>query len=1339
MPALGEYPPTASETAQPPTGPSDVTESQGETSLDAETQQKFTERDRLWTQALELRSAGKLAEAVEPLIQVLAIERDVLGDEHLDVAATWEELAQVYRDLEKFDDAKGACRRVLVITTKLLGADHWRVTDASLALADVARWQALSSVQWTELATADRLHVQAFDHSKAGRYAEAIKLAQRALGIRRTILGEQHPDCALSLNSLAWLYQEIRDYARAEPLYEQALKIRKQALGEQHPYYALSLNNLAWLYQARGYYARAEPLYKQALVIRKQALGEQHPYYAHSLHNLAWLYQEIGEYARAEPLYKQALQIRKQALGEEHPEYAASLNNLALLYQSMGDYARAEPLYKQALEIRKQAPGDQHPDYATSLNNLALLCQEMGDYARAEPLYKQALEIRKKALGELHPDYATSLSSLAWLYQARGDYARAELLSKQALEIRKNALGEAHPYYAASLNNLALLYKSMADYARAAPLYKQALEIRKQALGELHPDYATSLSNLASAYASMADYACAEPMYKQALKIRKQALGEKHPDYATGLNNLAWLYQEMGDYARAEPMYKQALEIRKKALGEAHPDYATSLSNLAAVYDLLGDYEGAEPLYKRALEIRKKAPGDQHPDYATSLHNLAWVYQARRDYARAEPMYKQALEIRKKSLGEAHPQYATSLHNLAWLYKDMGDYAGAEPLYKQALAIRKKALGELHPDYATSLNNLALLYQSMANYAGAEPLYKQALEIRKHALGEQHPYYALSLNNLAWLYQAMRDYPRAAPLYKQALEITRRNFDLASSVESERQQLAMAETLRYRLDNYVKLVRAEAKYADPVYREILAWKGAVTTRQQLMRALTAQPEIAPVAEKYQQVTSQLAMLSLGTPTSAQRNSWRTRIDTLQTEREQLEVDLSALSAEFRRARAPVGLEQLQAALPENAALVDFFEFGWDDDRQLVAFLVRRGQPIGFQVLNEADEIANLVAIWRGEQDRDFGQSDAAQQAATQLRRIIWEPLQEQLVNASMVLTSPDGALARFPLAALPGREPGKYLIEEINLAVIPVPQLLPHLLAPREPASLPGKMLALGNIDYDHHLAAPVEPVVAQSGFGARRDVRWEDREKFSRLEGTAGELARVRDLYEKKWGTAGLARYDGTAASEALFRQEASRHLYIHVATHGYFAPPSLVSALANTSHPAGLERIGEASHRGPVGWDPGLLSGLAFAGANLPPQPDGDDGILTAAEVGTLNLNHCELVVLSACETGLGQVAGGEGLLGLQRAFQVSGAKSVVASLWRVEDAATRDLMERFYANLWERDLGTLDALHEAQLWMLHEGASRGLKLAHGQPAQHKRLPPYYWAAFVLSGDWR
>jgi CHAT domain-containing protein len=268
-------------------------------------------------------------------------------------------------------------------------------------------------------------------------------------------------------------------------------------------------------------------------------------------------------------------------------------------------------------------------------------------------------------------------------------------------------------------------------------------------------------------------------------------------------------------------------------------------------------------------------------------------------------------------------------------------------------------------------------------------------------------------------------------------------------------------------------------------------------------------------------------------------------------------------------------------------------------------------------------------------------------------------------------------------------------------------------------------------------------------------------------LRGTLEEVTALKAL----WGPAGpVTLLTGTEASELRLRQAMPRNRFIHLATHGFFADPAFRSALQNdlTSERlfGVLQEVDADASFGRItvaGRNPLLLSGIVLAGANRPPRaddqgrPTGDDGILTAEEVAYLDLTDTELVVLSACQTGLGDVAGGEGVFGLQRAFHLAGARTTVATLWPVDDQATRALMVEFYRNLWERKLPKVEALRQAQLTMLARDDPDRRRLERGReverpgvpqplpaptaslPNPARRLSPYDWAGFTLSGDWR
>jgi tetratricopeptide (TPR) repeat protein len=324
------------------------------------------------------KGQGAYTQALPWQEQCVSVAKERLGEDHPDVATSYNNLASVYDSQGRYREAEPLYQKALELRQRLLGEDH----------PDVA-------TSYNNLA---------YLYNSQGRYTEAEPLFQKALELRQRLLREDHPDVATSYNNLAYLYNSQGRYTEAEPLYQKALELRQRLLGEDHPDVATSYNNLAGLYESQGRYREAEPLYQKALELRQRLLGEDHPDVATSYNNLAYLYNSQGRYREAEPLFQKALELRQRLLGEDHPDVATSYNNLAYPYKSQGRYREAEPLFQKALELRQRLLGEDHPSVATSYNNLAGLYNSQGRYREAEPLFQKALQILEQQLGAEHPN-----------------------------------------------------------------------------------------------------------------------------------------------------------------------------------------------------------------------------------------------------------------------------------------------------------------------------------------------------------------------------------------------------------------------------------------------------------------------------------------------------------------------------------------------------------------------------------------------------------------------------------------------------------------------------------------------------------------------------------------------------------------------------------------------------------------------------------------------------------------------------------------------------------------------------------------------------------------------
>jgi tetratricopeptide (TPR) repeat protein len=443
---------------------------------------------------------------------------------------------------------------------------------------------------------------------KNGKYAEAETLARKLLAENEVTFGADSVKTAEVLDVLVEaLFRggkakqpESREFA------ERAIEIKKNILGSNHPEVAVSLNNLAIILNIIGDFAGARPLFEQALAIREQALPPDHPEVARSLNNLANLLRNIGNFTEAKPLYERALRIREKTFGPDHPEVAITLNNLAILLKDMGDYAGARLLYERTLTIREKTLGPEHPEVAIALNNLANLLTESGDYVGARPLHQRALAIREKSQGSDHPATATTLMNLANLYRNLGDYTEATPLYQRAIAIEEKALGSDHPDVAMTIENFAILLLSTGDYAGARPLYERSLVIMEKTFGPNHPLVATHLDDLADLLRVTGDYAEARPLYERALAIRENVLGPDHWRVAASLDNLASLFIAMGDYANARPLSERALSIWEKAFGLNYHYAAESLYNLARLFHKTGDAAKVLDAALRAEQITRE-------------------------------------------------------------------------------------------------------------------------------------------------------------------------------------------------------------------------------------------------------------------------------------------------------------------------------------------------------------------------------------------------------------------------------------------------------------------------------------------------------------------------------------------------------------------------------------------------------------------------------------------------------------------------------------------------------------------------------------------------------------
>ncbi|MHC9538940.1 MAG: tetratricopeptide repeat protein [Vulcanimicrobiota bacterium] len=856
---------------------------------------------------------------------------------------------------------------------------------------------------------------------------------------------------------------------------------------------------------------------------------------------------------------------------------------------------------------------------------------------------------------------------------------------------------------------------------------------------------------------------------RQALEVAEKTFGNEHPNTATSLNNLAILYNDQGSYTEAEPFYKRALAIREKVLGPEHPDTANSLDNLAILYNDQGRYSDAEPLYKRALAIREKMLGPEHADTAQSLNNLAKLYYSQSRYTDAEPLYKKALEIREKALGPENLDTAQSQNNLATLYKAQGRYADAEPLYKRALEIREKALGPNHPYTASSQNNLAVLYKEQGRYADAEPLYKRALAMREKVLGPEHPDTAASLINLASLLVATGREADALPLMQRAISINDHTIRDVFTVATEKEKFQFLATVQWNYEMFMNLVLQKLKEKPEAVTAgldaALKRKGIVLEALSQERSALMQsekPEVKALYSKLQELTSLISSLTVAGPGNASIDGYRRKLKSLESEREGLEKELTTLNGAYalKKRSLTADCAMLAEKLPPGSALVEYlcksiFDFKatgnkkkWGGNRYF-AYVLKSSRDTGGSSggsatpqlldLGEASAIDEEVKEFRAEmaRARTLWESGILNEAAAEktlaekgrrLYDLVISPIKKAFGGRTTLFLAPDADLNLIPFGALQD-ETGKYLAEKYSLYYLSCGR---DLLRFGEKAGNNGETVIVANPDFDmtaSDRAASAKELIAKDAAAAtHRVTRSADLtvSEWSPLPGTRIEAeAIVKVLQGEK-----IREYQGRSALEETMKSIHSPRR-LHVATHGFFLEDRDQSSLQESDMPASspVSSGQTQAHALMRIENPLLRSGIVLAGANRlgreKLQEGCDDGIMTALEISGLPLRGTDLVVLSACDTGVGKVHKGEGVFGLGRAFHLAGARTVVMSLWSVPDQETQELMTGFYQRL-KKGEGKASALQGASLAMIKERREK-----YG--AAH----PFFWASFICVGE--
>jgi CHAT domain-containing protein len=1103
-----------------------------------------------------------------------------------------------------------------------------------------------------------------------GQFEQASKKYELALSTLEAINETESDEYTIAENNLSLDLQRLGKFDEARSRVESVLNKRKDDLINNPQAFAITATNYANILILNGEWGNAKDQLDQVVQTYSSQQLSNDLTLVNALELLSLCELHFGNFNRAKQNIENAIDIADK---EKFSGRLYALNNQkAKVLVAAGDYKSALQFAELALEMALDNYGDRSLQSANVENNLAGIYTELGMYDKASNTYLSSLKSLEKIFGNSHPEYATAAANYSSLLQLTGDYYRAELYLKDAVKIKKASIGTQSPDYLTTYENLALLYSATARYTESVQILEEIKSRKEAFLNQNDPSLANTYSNLANVKKQLAQYPEAESLFRKSLDIYTNSLGQEHIRYANTTNNLALLYQKMGNVSAARPLFEQAMSIYEKELGKLSPDYATVLENLATLSQMEGDNDRAKELLEEALSIDEQILGLDHPLYSKTLHNLASIYEEDEEYERARELFKQSLTIDEKVFGTNHPTYAGTLYNLAVLEQALNNLGKAQELYQQVADIRLNILGEDHPDYAYSVYGLASIARKRGDYETARDNYQ--IVIKKYLDNIEEYFPALSESEKSAFYGKIR------PVFEAFMDFAIEYVVTESGTQQDRDEI-LGQLYNLQLSTKALLLNASNKIRNRILNSgdtelIDLFQEWIVIKENIVKSISLSKE-----EIEENGIDIAAMIS---------------------ESNDLEKQLSLKSSEFAQGfeTSQITWQNVKEKLTDSDLAIEILRIRKDlkNDSILYAVLI---------LDSDVERTPDLVLFSNGDVLEDKGFKTYKNSIIYKLPdkrsfNLFWKQVNDVIPDRiTNIYLSADGVYNKVNLATLLDPETDEYVVEKYNIRLLSnTRELVEDLSSSTDESN--AWIFGYPKYNIDKVTESESAALVDQGG------MRYSFGDNVSELPGTLTEIQNISKILEnKEW------QYDAyleVEASESNVKKLNNPKIF-HVATHGFFLEDINITDDEN-------EGLASRNQK----YNPLMRAGLLFAGAENTIReeeiPGEEDGILTAYEAMNLNLDKTDLVVMSACETGLGEVKNGEGVYGLQRAFMVAGAKNLIMSLWKVNDETTQLLMSSFY-NEWFSGKSRTEAF---------QNAIAKVKSDYEQP--------YYWGAFVMLG---
>ena len=1121
---------------------------------------------------------------------------------------------------------------------------------------------------------------------------------------------------------------EAQSFEEAVSTQADTLALAEDMLGVEHWLTVAATRDLGYAYRQLGMADEADGYYNQAIAVASVTLGEEHPLTLEIYELLAELYSAVGALDESMAISEVVIAALTSSLGERHKKTIDARLNLVNNLESSSYYDLAQDLIEDICLTVEGNYGVWHSRTLNCLLKQADLWATTSNLSEAETMYTTVIQRMGEAYPTINAQVLGTLSQLAEINRQQGKYQEAITLLSGIIQ-SASQIGEVEVSFVAK-SYLGRVFNNLSELDKAEMLTREVIAHGLVNWQNRPLDIYNTMVELGAINQHQGKLLEAEKAYNRAFEGLLPLVGEYHPSTLTVLNNLGQVYEEGGMYDKAEPVLKQALAGYQETLGEGNQQTSRARNNLALLYESQGNFREAEPLYKESLAFLIETQGEEFTDTIAVRNNLAFLYMLMEEFDQSAEMFELVLEQWMVLFGENHQATLKALNNLGRIYHKLDRLDEAEQLVLQALEIRRSTLGGEHPDVVRSMVDLGAIYLDEDRLGEAETTLREALALAEKVLGNQHPYTFEALNNLAKVKEAQNQLQAAVELRQIGFSRRSKFLDRMLWVTGENAREGYIRLHRPEFNDFLSLLTrldggtgGKLAIGASLQRKGLLLK--VTSEIQQISKLSLDPELSGISEQLRNIRKDLAALTLSGPTPETKGRHPQALYALEQQVNELQGQLGRASVRYRSSIAQIDVELLAASLPDSTVLVDFLTYEEGDSQKLLAGIaVKEGEDVRYELVRypNRQEIDKAIIEYREIIQDDQADEDELLEIGEIAYELIWQPIYDVIGEADYVYLIPDGMLNILPFNAMvdPDEE---YLIQTVDLHILTSGRDL----LPSEYKLSQGEYVILAGPDYNSDEVVSREVLDAAEGRrsaalqlgirGAGGGLRGLN---FAPLPGAEKEGRIISEQIKKSQAPNEV--FFGLDAQEQVLSSLQQPPEILHLATHGFFlkADDTLKKRLLKLQRGADI-------HVPPPGDNPLLRAGLAFAGINANAQFLGDidtlnDGVLTALEVLDLNLSGTKLVVLSACETGLGEIHDGEGVYGLRRAFQEAGVAEVVSSLWEVSDAGTQALMTDFYDKLLA-GVPARDALRQTQLDMM-DSPEWGY--------------PYIWSAFMIVGSY-